>query len=101
MSKTNGSNVPVQTLRSRRIKAAIWKNQTAKGVFYTVTITRSFKKDEQWHDSHSFSQDELLIVAKLMYDAHTAISALLAAAKESKRTAPSAAPPPVRGRAKV
>ena len=101
MSKTNGSNVPVQTLRSRRIKAAIWKNQTAKGVFFTVTITRSFKKDEQWHDSHSFSQDELLIVAKLMYDAHTAIATLLEKAKQTKR--PTAAPPliPARGRAKV
>lgn len=99
MSKTNG-NVPVQTIRNRRIKAAIWENQSTKGVFYTVTITRSFKQGEQWHDSHSFGHNELLIVAKLMYDAHTAISALLEKAKQTKRPIVPTSPLP-RGRAKV
>ena len=101
MKKANGNNVPVQTIRSRRIKAAIWSNQTAKGVFYTVTVTRSFKQDEKWHDSHSFNQDELLIVAKLMYDAHSAIAVLLTAAKETKRAPVPTSSPPTRGRTKV
>ena len=99
MTKTNG-NVPVQTLRNRRIKVAIWENQSPKGAFYTVTITRSFKQNNEWRDSHSFSHNELLIVAKLMYDAHTVISALLQKVTQTKR--PAAAPTlPARGRAKV
>lgn len=100
MSKTNG-NVPVQTIRNRRIKAAIWENQSPKGVFYTVTITRSFKQNDEWHDSHSFSHDELLVVAKLTYDAHSAISSLLEKAKQTKRRTSSAPVLPARGRAKV
>jgi hypothetical protein len=98
MSKQNG-NVPVATIRNRSIKAAIWENHGPKGVFHTVTITRSFKQGDEWRDSHSFSHNELLIVAKLMYDAHTAISALLEKAQPPKRTA-STPQLPVRGRAK-
>ena len=100
MSKTNG-NVPVQTIRDRRIKAAIWENNSPKGLFYTVTITRSFKQGEQWHDSHSFSHNELLIVAKLMYDAHSAISALLEKVKKAKPPVVTAPQLPLRGRAKL
>lgn len=95
MSKSN-CNVPVQTLRKRRIKAAIWENTGPKGVFYTVTITRSFKQGEQWRDSHSFGHNELLVVAKLMYDAHTVISALVEKAKQTKRLIAPAPTGPVR-----
>jgi hypothetical protein len=84
MAKPSVQNAPVQHLRHRRIKAAIWENQGPQGPFYTVTITRSYKQDEVWRDSHSFNHDDLLVVAKLMNDAHTAISALLQKAKESR-----------------
>jgi hypothetical protein len=99
MSKQNG-NVPVATLRNRRIKAAIWENHSPKGVFYSVTVVRSFKEGEKWRDSHSFGHNELLIAAKLMYDAHTAISAMMEKVKPLKQ--PPAAPMlPIRGRAKA
>jgi hypothetical protein len=98
--KSTTKNVPVKTLRNRRIKAAIWENQGAKGVFYTVTISRSYKQNDVWRDSQSFSHNELLIVAKLMYDAHTAISSLLEKVKTAR--APQAAPQsPIRQRTKV
>jgi hypothetical protein len=94
-------NVPVKTLRNRRIKAAIWENHGAEGVFYTVTISRSFKQNDVWRDSQSFSHNELLIVAKLMYDAHTEIAKLLEKVKQTKRTAETAPPSAARQRAKV
>lgn len=100
MSKTNG-NVPVQQLRNRRIKAAIWENHGPKGVFYTVTVTRSFKQGDKWQDSHSFSHNELLIVAKLLYDAHTVISTLAEKAKQARRPANAPQAQPARGRAKA
>jgi hypothetical protein len=91
----------VQTLRNRRIKAAIWENHGAKGAFYTVTITRSFKQNDAWRDSQSFSHNELLIVAKLLYDAHTAIATLLEKAKNAKRVAPAVPQALARPRARV
>jgi hypothetical protein len=94
-------NVPVKTLRNRRIKAAIWVNHGAKGTFYTVTISRSFKQNDVWRDSQSFSHNELLIVAKLMYDAHTEISTLIEKVKKAVRAAPSAPQPSVRQRTKL
>jgi hypothetical protein len=72
----NGSNGPVHTIRHRNIKAAIWENPTQNGPMYNVTVTRGYKDEAgQWHDSQSFGYDDLLVVAKLMYDAHSAITA--------------------------
>src|ERR1700729_3343001 len=83
-----GSNLPVHTLRHRNIKAAIWKNQTAKGDMYNVTVIRSYKEDDMWRDSHSFSYDDLMNVAKLLYDAHSYISTLRAKAPPAAERPP-------------
>jgi len=86
------SERPVHTLRHRSIEAAIWRNQTEKGPFYKVTIVRSYKKDDAWHDTPSFGYDDLMNVAKLMYDAHSWISGAIAQeAAERKPAAPSMA----------
>jgi hypothetical protein len=69
------ANKPVHTIRHRNIKAAIWKNQTTNGAMYNVTVARSYQDEgEQWHDTQSFGFDDLLVVAKLMYDAHSYIN---------------------------
>lgn len=69
------STVPVHTIRHRSIKASIWKNQTAKGSMYDVKVVRSYKEGDTWHDSTSFGYDDLLVVAKLLHDAHSFITA--------------------------
>jgi hypothetical protein len=71
-------NLPVHTICYGRIKAAIWKNQTNKGDVYNVTVTRSFRDGDGWHDSQNFSYDDLMIGAKLLYDAHRVITGLRA-----------------------
>ena len=81
-------NRPIQEFRHRRIRATVWKNNTANGTMYTVTITRAFKQGEEWRDSHSFGYDDVLIVAKLMYDAHSFIS--IERAKEMAASNPQA-----------
>lgn len=69
---------PVHEVRHGRIRAAVWRNQTEKGPMYSVTVTRSYKDAEgAWHDSHSFGFDDVLTVAKAMYDCHSAISAMV------------------------
>jgi hypothetical protein len=89
-------NRPIQEFRHRRIRATVWKNNAANGTMYAVTITRAFKQGEEWRDSHSFGYDDVLIVAKLMYDAHSFISMArareAAAAKTSNPPAPTKRP---------
>lgn len=70
------TNLPIHTIRHRSIKASIWRNETGKGPVYNVIVVRGFRDGNQWKDSHSFSYDELPIVAKLMCDAHTFITNL-------------------------
>ena len=83
-SPQTDANRPVHTLRHRRIKAAIWRNDTDKGPMFNVTITRSYKDDgDQWQESHSFGYDDLMNVSALMYEAHAFISSLLAETKPS------------------
>ena len=72
------TNQPVHTARHRNIKATVWCNQTEKGPMYNVTLSRSWRDKEGWHDSTSFGYDDLTHVAKLMYDCHSVISALRA-----------------------
>ena len=72
------ANRPVQTVRHRNIKATVWRNETDKGPMYNVTITRAYRNGDEWHDSHSFGYDDLMHVAKLMYDCHGVISGLRA-----------------------
>jgi hypothetical protein len=69
-----GTNKPVHAVRHRNLKASIWVNQTEKGPMYNVTVTRSYREADGWHDSTSFSYDDLMNVAKLMCDAHSYIS---------------------------
>ena len=77
MSKqaTTASNKPVATIRHRSIRATIWRNETKSGPMFNVTITRAYRQGEEWRDSSSFGYDDLMNVAKLMYDAHSFISA--------------------------
>jgi len=78
------SNLPIHTVRHRNIKAAIWRNQTEKGDMYNVTVSRSYREGEEWRDSHSFGYDDLMNLAKVLYDAHSHISSLRA--KEPARS---------------
>ena len=51
--KTNKTQ-PAHQLRSRSIKCAVWKNESANGSFYTQTLERLYKDGEVWKSSHSF-----------------------------------------------
>ena len=63
---------PVHNIQLGRIKGAIWANNSnGKGVRYNVTVTRSYLVGEVWKDSSSFGRDELLLVIKVLDQAHT------------------------------
>jgi len=80
-------NRPIHTIRHRSIKASIWRNATGKGPVYNVSVVRGFKDGNGWKDSHTFSYDDLPIVAKLLNDCHSFITIL--SERERKKAQPS------------
>ena len=85
-------NRPFHEIRHRNIRATIWKNETAKGPMYNVTVSRSYRDDKgEWHDSGSFAFGDLMNLAKALYDAHSAIANVIArerAARDSEKSGP-------------
>ena len=55
-TKTNSTpkTQPAHQIRSRSIKAALWKNETDKGTFYNITLERLYKDGEVWKSASSF-----------------------------------------------
>jgi hypothetical protein len=61
------------------VSAAIWRNSTPKGTFYSVTFERSYKDDSgKWQTSSTFNANDLLLLAKAADQAHSAIYSLRA-----------------------
>ena len=59
----------------RAIEVSIWKNEGQACSFYSVTHRRSYKQGDEWKESDSYGQDDLLTLAKLLDLAHTWILA--------------------------
>jgi hypothetical protein len=61
---------PVHELRFRNIRAAIWHNEGDRGLWYSVTISRSYRDtDGNWQTTDSFNSVELLVVSELAREA--------------------------------
>jgi hypothetical protein len=91
-------NLPAHEFRHRSLRVTVWKNDTAKGAMYNVTMSRMYRSNESWKDSQSFGYDDLMNLAKLLFDAHSYISSLsrgagAAAAKRQKQSRRAPAPP--------
>jgi hypothetical protein len=72
MSTSNAK--PVDTIRDGSLKAVIWANFGEKGTFYSVQITRSYQDAENnWHESDSFTNAQLLRIARLAHIAYDEI----------------------------
>lgn len=84
-SKTSGDGEarprPVQVVRFGRIKAVVWLNHTAVGPIHNVTVSRSYRKGSEWHESTSFGFEDLLTLAKAVNAAHSWINEQRAKAK--------------------
>lgn len=86
--QTKEKQKPVQEIRMGRIKAAIWQNDTEKGVRYNVTISRLYKDEETWKNSSSFGRDDLLLASKVLDRAHSWILATAQKAQSPAKAAP-------------
>lgn len=59
-------NKPVKEFRSGSIKAVVWLNTTDNGEWYSINISRSYKKsDGTWAETNQFNRDDLLVVSGL------------------------------------
>ena len=66
---------PADEIRIGRIKATIWLNPTEDGRGrYNVVFAAIYRdSDDQWHTTHSFGLNDLLLLAKLVDLAHTRV----------------------------
>lgn len=65
------------------VSAAIWRNQTQKGVFYSVTFERSYKDEAgRYQASSNFNAGDLLTLSKLADLCDTKIRELRAADRQ-------------------
>jgi hypothetical protein len=62
---------PVHEVRLGAIKAAIWENRMDNGTRFNVTVARIYKDGEQWKSTDSFGRDDLLLLGKVLDQAHT------------------------------
>src|SRR5262249_35841122 len=63
---------PAGEIRYSRPRATIWKQESDKGPWYSVVLTRSYQDAQgDWQRSSSFGRDDLLLVAKLCDQAHS------------------------------
>ena len=66
-------NKPIKEIRLGAIRAAIWKNQKENMVIHSVKITKTYKQNEEWKETTSFSKTDLALVTKVADLAHTYI----------------------------
>lgn len=66
MENADQSNAPRDVLRDGNLKASIWRNESEKGPFYSVTLNRVYRDNQdELRDSHSFSGTDLLRLSEL------------------------------------
>ena len=64
---------PVAEVRTGRVKAAIWRNETEGRTRHNVTFSRLYKDGEQWKTTQSFGSNDLFGAAKVADQAHSRI----------------------------
>ncbi len=78
---------PAKTFDIYPISVAVWENAPGKGPRYTVTHSRTYKKDDEWKDSDSYTAADLPTLAKLCDMAFAWIVNAEQTARQAKREA--------------
>jgi len=70
MMNDSKTNKP-KTIRDGSVVVSIFENSTDRGVRYSVSVTRIFKRDEssEWERSSSLNGDDCLRAAELLREA--------------------------------
>lgn len=78
---------PAHKIQHRGIAVTLWKNDGKNGPWYSVTLSRRYKQAEEWKDSSSYDEDDLLLLAELAQEAHAWIRQASLAARQARREA--------------
>lgn len=63
---------PAHKVRIGVLQVTIWRNSSERGVWYSVTPSRSYKQgDDSWRETDSLGFDDILAMIKLLDQAHT------------------------------
>jgi hypothetical protein len=82
----SNSTKPAAKISLFPVSAAIWANKTQKGVFYTVSLERSYKDEAgKYQTSSTFNASDLLALSKLADLCDTKIRELRAAERQSEQ----------------
>ena len=77
---------PANKIRIGSVSAIIWRNPAEKGPRYSVQIQRSYKNgDDEWRQTESLGQDDLLVAAKLLDLSHSWINEAMQADRKAKK----------------
>jgi hypothetical protein len=78
---------PAHKIRCGVLQATIWRNRGERGNWYSVNLTRGYKKDDAWKETDNLGFDDLLTSSKLLDQAHSWITHQLAADAKGRRQA--------------
>jgi hypothetical protein len=70
---TDKARKPAEKFRDGGIEVAVWRNESDKGPWFSVTSSMSYKQGEEWKQSDNFGKDDILPLCKLLDQAHTFI----------------------------
>lgn len=64
-------NKPIQRFRVGRIQVAVWANKGARGTWFSVTASRSYRNDQgHWQDSNGFALQDLPLLCRVLDQAY-------------------------------
>lgn len=67
---------PVHEIRIGRIRASVWANPNEQGgARHNVTVQRLYQDESGWKSTSSFGRDDLLLVGKVLDQAHSWVCA--------------------------
>ncbi|MEM8669341.1 MAG: hypothetical protein AAGG48_17590 [Planctomycetota bacterium] len=65
------TNKPVQKIRYGRVSATIWANATESGTRYSITVIKTYRKEDGTYvDTSNFDVSDLPLVEKAAAEAH-------------------------------
>jgi hypothetical protein len=67
---------PVAKVVRGAVRIAIWEQQGKFGNFYTMTVARNYKDNDEWKSSNSFLEKDALPLSKAFSDAYEIIRSL-------------------------
>ena len=79
------NNEPIQRIDAWPLSVAIWMREHEERTYYSATIQRSYKDGDEYKHTDSMNEEDLLLGAKLLDQAHSAILRLKQAEYEKRK----------------